>query len=443
VASQQQAEPNIRKAEPKAPQHTAVDDFQLEEEFGFLPRFITLKNGAEYSRLVDAVRHVSPVSLDFAALNTFFRTGMFLNGTTPFEEIRRRCPPPVIVPTNDLSREAAIEAYIELFRLAISRRISARSAIGLSGGCDSRHILLELYAQNRLPDYAVTVDLPERPSEARIAAELARRTGIKHIVVAEKPSQSVQDEIWKNHCTDFMSLEHGWFASVSRHRDALDWWDGIAGDVMSAGLFLETWNLKLFQQNGLDELAERLVSKHRVPAFRDQETFSREQVLAEIRTELEKHASAPNPVASFYFWNRTRVNISSSAFGLLRPSLQRTLAPYLDKDLWTFLASLPAHLFIEHRFHEDVIRKAYPAFASIPFSKEKIKTSASIQRLKAVVLFAYLMKSSESIRGKMLTAGRLARSILYPPHAPDLDWLLPLTVYCIELKRLQKEAAVE
>jgi asparagine synthase (glutamine-hydrolysing) len=328
-----------------------------------------------------------------------------------------------------------------LFRCAVSRRIQAQSAIGLSGGCDSRHILLELYFQKRLPAYVVTVNLAERPSEASIAAELARRTGIKHILVAAKPSESVKDEIWKNQRTDFMSLEHGWLASFSRQRDSLDWWDGIAGDVLSAGLFLERWNLALFQQNRLDELADALVLEDAIPHFQNQGNFPRDEVLAEVRTELAKHAAAPNPVGSFYFWNRTRVNVSSCAFGLMRPSQQYTIAPYLDRDLWTFLASLPAHLLIEHCFHKDVVAKAYPEFASIPFSKEKVttKSDVSVRRLKAALLFAYLMKSSGSIRDKILTTGRLAWRVLYPPRALDIDWLLPHTVYCMELKHLEKE----
>jgi hypothetical protein len=439
MAGQQLAQTERRKLTPKAERGTGAEDFGLEEEFGFIPRFTILNSADEHSRLVDAIRSVGSVSIDSAALNTFFRTGLFLNGATPFKEIKRHSPPPIILPTNDLSPKTATEGYIELFRQAISRRVHPRSAIGLSGGCDSRHILLELCAQNRPPKYAVTVDVPVCPSEARIAAELARRTGIKHILVAVKPRQAVQDEIWKNEFSDFMSLEHGWFACVSRRRDELDWWDGIAGDVLSAGLLLEKWNLGLFQQNRLDELADRLVSKGPIPYFRDQGTFPRDQVLAEIRAELQKHAAAPNPVGSFYFWNRTRVNISASAFGLLRPRLQQTIAPYLDRDLWTFLASLPAHLFIEHRLHEDVVTKAYPAFASVPFSEEKVETDLGVQRLKAARLFAYLMKSSGSIEDKMLTAGRLARSLLYPPRISDLNWLLPLTVYCMELKRLQKE----
>lgn len=424
---------------PKAEQDTGVEVFQLEEKFGFIPRFTTLRNGGEHPRLLDALRNAGPVSIDFAALNTFFRAGMFLNGATPFKEIRRHCPPPIILPTNDLSREVAIEAYIDLFRRAISRRVQPQSAIGLSGGCDSRHILLELYTQKQLPRYAVTVDLPTRPSEARTAAELASKIGIKHIVVAAKPSQAVDDEIWKNHFTDFTSLEHGWFTPVGRQRDSLDWWDGIAGDILSAGLLLESWNLKLFQENRLDELAEALVSKDRVPYFQDQALFPREEVLAEVRGELGKHAAAPNPVGSFYFWNRTRVSIASSAFGLLRPRQQRTIVPYLDRDLWTFLASLPAQLFLEHSFHEDAVKKAYPAFASIPFSNEKVKTTPSVQRVKAAVLFAYLIKAEGSIEDKLLTTGRLARSVLYPPRISDLDWLLPATVYCMELKRFQKE----
>ena len=199
-------------------------DFGLEEEFGFVPRFVT-HDGIEHSRLIDAVQAARSVSIDFRALNIFFRTGLFLNGATPFNEIRRFSPSPLFVSQSEFSYEQAVEQYIALFRQAVARRTQSSAAIGLSGGCDSRHILLELHRQRRLPQYAVTLDLAERPSEAQAASELARRIGIKHIVLTTRPSQCVEDERWKDCLADFMSLEHGWLAPVGRSRDSLDWWD--------------------------------------------------------------------------------------------------------------------------------------------------------------------------------------------------------------------------
>lgn len=413
----------------------------VEDEFGFIPAFRNVATGVCYPRLCEAVEKAGAVTVDFAALNVFFRLGMFLNAKTPFREIRRCNPEPVFVPPAAISREAALEAYIELFRQAVRRRAAANSTVALSGGCDSRHILLELHSQKRLPGCAVTVAIPGRPSEVCIAQELAARTGVKHRIHRPRPSRAVEDEAWKNKACDFMSLQHGWFAGVARERDEGPWWDGIGGDVLSAGLFLGEWNLKLFQENRLDELAERLTGKDPVPYFRDQALFPRIDALAEVRAELAKHRGAPNPVGSFYFWNRTRVCIAAVPYGLLATRRQKTLAPYLDRDLWKFLASLPAALLVDHQFHRDTVKRAYPEFAGIPFFEEKVKPAGRIQRIKAARLVQYLVFSRAPDWKRILTALRAARAFFDAGDSHGLDWLLAAAVYCTQIERLAARPA--
>ena len=428
-------------ASGEALQSNRGSDFGLEERYGFIPRFLA-GDGSDHARLIDAVRSTRSLSLDFRALNVFLRTGLFLNGATPFNEIRRFSPSPIFVSASDLSYQQASEQYIALFRQAVARRAQSQAAIGLSGGCDSRHIVLELYRQKQLPEYAVTLDLPERPEEAKLASELSRHLHIRHVVLKPEPGDCVKDEIWKDYLTDFMSLEHGWLASVGRARDSLDWWDGIGGDVLSAGLFLEEWNLRLFEENRIEELANALVLKQPVPFFRDQSLFPPEDALSEITLELAKHAKAPNPVGSFYFWNRTRVNISACAFGLLQPKQQRTLAPYLDQDLWALLASLPARMLVNHRFHIDVLKTAYPEFASIPFSHEKIRADIGIQRQRGLELLKYLWRSRGGFSSRTLAAVSLFARFLYPHRLIDIDWMLPLFVYSEEIQALFAKAGL-
>ena len=48
----------------------------------------------------------------------------------------------------------------------------------------------------------------------------------------------------------------------------------------------------------------------------------------------------------------------------------QVFCPYLDDDLYDFLASLPADLFLSHTFHTETIRHAYPYSAGIPFDNE-------------------------------------------------------------------------
>jgi asparagine synthase (glutamine-hydrolysing) len=48
----------------------------------------------------------------------------------------------------------------------------------------------------------------------------------------------------------------------------------------------------------------------------------------------------------------------------------QVLCPYLDHDLYDFLASLPAELFLDRSFHADTIMQAYPRYAHVPFDNE-------------------------------------------------------------------------
>ena len=62
-----------------------------------------------------------------------------------------------------------------------------------------------------------------------------------------------------------------------------------------------------------------------------------------LRAELAKHADAPNPVASFFFWNRTRREVSLIPYGLLR-TIPTVHSPFLDHDLYDLMTSLPLDL---------------------------------------------------------------------------------------------------
>jgi hypothetical protein len=327
-----------------------------------------LAAGSRHSSLHGALEVCPRLDLDYEAINCFLRTGFYLRGRTPFKQIRREWAQPPIVPTRLLNRDQAIEQYIELFRRTIGRMSQPGAVIGLSGGADSRHILLELVGQCRLPDLAFTIDLPGI-EDAAIARQLAGRLQVRHELLP--PTDAPDDEVRKCQVVDFRSLQHRWFMAVADRLDRSAWWDGIGGDVLSAGLFLEPWNLALMQAGRFEEYAQRLVPTGNVYWFGASGCFHREQAIHDIAEELALHAEAANPVGSFYFWNRTCVDIAAAPFGILASRGVDILAPYLDAAVWEFLMSLPASLLLDHRFHIDAISAAYPLMADMPYARKR------------------------------------------------------------------------
>jgi asparagine synthase (glutamine-hydrolysing) len=406
----------------------------MTDPFGFIPKFVVHGSTTEYSRLIDAVHASRTVTLDFSSLNVFFRTGMFLNGGTPFKEIKRVISHPRIIPPTPIDRELALDAYIELFRSAIRKNARREFAIAISGGADSRHILFELIAQGLYPKYALTVAIPGRPSELDIARRICSRLSVPHRVVQPRAEDSVKNEMWKNVACDFMSLEHQWYSEVGQNRDSLPWYDGIAGDVLSAGLFLTADMLRLFNEEKIDQLADSLVRSKPLPLIHDQSPFPREEVVHILHSELVRHRYAANPVGSFYFWNRTRISIGSSAFGLLRQSGQETIAPYLDESLWQFLSSLPASMLLDHKFHVDAIHRAYRQYRDIEFFKVYETEPIGAKRQKAISLLRFILQRKRVDREVIGTTVRALRALILKARACDIEWILVYSLYMFQIK---------
>src|SRR5690606_25556479 len=162
-----------------------------------------------------------------------------------------------------LSRDDAMARYAELFRAAVARclPVEGRLCVPLSGGRDSRHILLALHALGVRPHACVTLEhLPGRPNEdARIAALLARALEVPHVVLTQ-PRFYVGNML-RNLRDSAMCADEGaqlppltdW---LHAHADAL--FDGVGGDVMSAGLFQNQSLHALYTRGDLQGVADKL-----------------------------------------------------------------------------------------------------------------------------------------------------------------------------------------
>ena len=367
------------------------------DRFGLYPLFYTEGDGkiVVSPSLVRLVELGAPAALDYAALAVFRYLGFFLGEDTAFRGIKVLPPGSRLewdgrlrldVPDRPLGgqidppREDAIAEYVRLFRRAVERRLTDEPfALPLSGGRDSRHILLELVAAGCRPSFCVTTRRypPGGSDEREVAAALARRLGIEHVYVEPPPRFGA--ELRKNVETHFGTQEHAWFVGVA---DAMAarvsaFYDGIAGDVLSASLFQNSEWLRLYAEGRLPELAELLgESGGRTsldPVLRKDPERSPAEVEHAVRetivAELARYAGAANPLSMFFFWNRTRRAIALAPFGLFA-SVPTCLAPFVDHELYDFLASLPAELMVDRTFHTDTIAAAHPDFADVPYDRK-------------------------------------------------------------------------
>ncbi|MDX1251595.1 MAG: asparagine synthase [Gammaproteobacteria bacterium] len=370
--------------------------------------------------LATLLQRGAPREFDHAALAVFLRLGFFLREDTAFRAIRQLPPNAVLRWRNGrieltsslvqgklqpLSRAAAVEGYSSLFRAAIQRRLPQGNefVVPISGGRDSRHILFELLETGRQPKFCITArHFPPRPNpDLEVARNLCAALNVRHVVLG-LPVSRVQAELRKNLETHFCSEEHAWaLAMADRLKgEARVLYDGIAGDILSAGLYQSEEKLRLYyaDMQGLalsllkSRTGEAVLQRLLTPAF--YRSVDHDLAVARLTEELERHADSPNPVRSFYFWSRTRRAVALMPFGILKDFQVHT--PYLDHDLYDFLASLPPEIVLDHQLHTETIQTAYPRHQAIPYEQ---KEAGSVQDR------SYFRRLSRELAGVMLRHG--------------------------------------
>ncbi|SCX95559.1 asparagine synthase-related protein [Desulfoluna spongiiphila] len=365
------------------------------DRFGMYPIYYTrTSSGVNFSSsIANLLADEDHYQIDSAAVAVFLRMGIFIGDTTPFSEIKALPPGAKLqFDRNGLSIENreiscgknvtpsikdAQNIYGELFKSSVLKFREAfpkKIGIPLSGGRDSRHIIFELMASGLKPYSCITMKhQPPKPNEdAKIAKEVCQYFNFKHVIL-EQDLSILRMEKEKNILTNFCSLDHSWILPLSRYLleegyDAI--FDGIGGDVLSAGLFLTEHRLNLYNRNKFEELANEILGfEGHLPHMLTNSAYSRfnrDIAVNLLVQELKRYVNTPNPIGQFFFWNRTRRVVALSSWGILGQKTH-VFAPYLDHELYNFLTSLPAEYFLDHTFHQNTIAKQYPAYAHLPY----------------------------------------------------------------------------
>lgn len=401
----------------------------------------------------------APVELDNEALAVFFRLGFFIGDDTPFSAIKAVPPDAVFAWENgklecrgrypptpaatQASRDDAIDTYLALFAQAMEKRtaVSENFAVPVSGGRDCRHILLELHRTGHQPALCVAArDNPPDPNQdPEIARLLCHELGFRHVVIDQQLSL-LAAQLRKNRETGFCASAHDWYLALadflSTRFDGV--YDGIAGDVWSQSAFLDQHIKTAFEGRDAKTVAIALLQKHaasyaglrRVLSGRLNKATPPEIAIHRIAREVEKHADMPNPIASFFFWNRTRRMIALAPYGLLT-GIRRVFAPYLDHDLFDFMTTLPIGMLMDRTFHTDAIARAYPDFAHIPYANHKAAAPTDDTHIKARFLVEaarrFLLRRPSPLLNNVIPRTKLLAGVMTHGHVqPGIS---PLVIY--------------
>jgi hypothetical protein len=438
------------------------------DRYGFYPLYYFAQAGeiAISTSITTLLQLGAPATIDEPGMAVFLRLGFFIGEDTPFKAIRAvpRCQSFVWraeglqirfeqprFKTNNISRESAIDGYISLFRQSIQRRPSNDYPLFLSGGKDSRHILFELCAAGHRPSFCITSakSIYWVDDEIAVARQLTAKLNLRHVTIT-KPNPSLDAELRANLATNFCSNEHAWFLPVVDYLsgNVKTTYDGIAGDVLSVGYFTNHERLAMFHASQFAELAVNLLDTRKestkeailavILPSEEYRRFNRELAIEHLSNELKPHSESPDPIAAFYFANRTRRGIALQTYGLLS-NIENIYCPYLDHDLYDFLSSLPAEMLIDHKFHRDTILRAYPEYSNIPFAGERVvplKTSKHF-RWFAFDLLRYAVRHYplRFVRHSFLLP-RLMRAMVDAKYGYEVGWFGQLSTYLIQLQTL-------
>ena len=373
--------------------HARIDPFGLFSLFYYCADDVCMLSPSPVKLIAEGANP----GLDQRALAVFYMIGWFIENDTPFRHIKVLPPNGQLTwrpgnlaingaekvwPEKNISRPKAIEEYIDHFRSAV--KVCCEAADGkivqpLSGGRDSRHILLEMIRIGRTPDHCVTMDKSNSglDPDAECAKQIARAVDVQQVIL-ERPSSPFRDQFRVLLLTHLCSDESAHFLPLARYLEGQDCaaLDGLGGDVLSRNRgftnqelhdLLRAGNWQAAIDNvvaGMDRITGTTVHERIGP----QPGITR--CLAEARdflaASLNKYEGAADPYTQFLFWTRTRREIALIPASILG-NVKFVYCPYLDPGLVEFAASLPFDATKDGKFHDAVIEREFPEYSNVPF----------------------------------------------------------------------------
>ena len=369
------------------------------DPLGFYSLFVYRKGEtiAVSPSLLQLVALGADTTPDHRALAVFHRLGLFINDDTPFAHIRTLpaggrltwwdgrsevTGGPLCPPVRRISRGSAVDGLIALTRDSVRSSVAAWPGdllLPLSGGRDSRHILLELDHLGRPPAACLTFQhrAAGMNAEVRAARAICESVGVRHHVLGRPRSRS-RDSLRALVLTGLCSDEHAQMMPLhdylrGRPEVALD---GIGGDILTNPDDHAAAHYARAQAGDFIGIARAMMDGHATvitrPGRRGPGTIYSPELEAEateyLAQTVESFASAADPYQAFWFWNRTRREIGFVASALFA-SGGGVFCPFLDRNFVDFCLSLPFEVTLDQQLHNDAMTRAYPRHSRVPFAE--------------------------------------------------------------------------
>jgi len=155
-------------------------------------------------------------------------------------------------------------------------------------------------------------------------------------------------------------------------------YDGNGVGMFSRNAYIESEMelLKLYRTGNFDEFEDTIFSQdgeryrciEKMPGefnFLKKNTDDLKQIHYD---DVKKYDGYPNGPSAYSFYSNTRTAISTCSFGLMYPA--RIKFPYLDYELFSFVASLRPEQVAGNEPQAAAVRKSFPDVADIPFYNE-------------------------------------------------------------------------
>lgn len=407
--------------------------------------FILCDNLVQICNLID-----QPLVFDDIAFAAFLCTGMYFKDATPFKDIFAMPEGGrvafsafgLVRSTREMSelgmRGGGVtefaKDYSRLFSDAMSADLPTVSCLPLSGGRDSRHILLELLNLNA--NFSAVTAFKNNSkfinNDVEIASKLCNELGVENHKVVFSRFTEIEAECIKNLASSFSFLEGGWKCALMHHCKSEDVaiYDGIGGDFLSRGKFVDG-SVSLAFKNGEFAPLLKIIDKRNdanIGALSEVVGFMYEndKVTEYIKDHMSDYLGEVSPISEFFLWNRARRQIASMSTGIYGKG--RIVTPYLNLNLFQFLRAVPENVTGTKILHDRAIELCNIS-CDIPFAiGEKNVASRS----------AIFYDSSLFI--KWLSGSDLGRSFIRVRSAELLkSWMLPSAW---RLKSIEREKII-
>jgi asparagine synthase (glutamine-hydrolysing) len=414
-------------------------------------------------------QEIRSLEIDFFAVYSFLKLSFYLGDSTPFMNVcrlrqgetvtwrdgvvDRRSALPAAGTVEGSDREI-IERAQFLFQESIRKRIHAdhKPVIPISGGRDSRHIMLELVRQHVAGLESVTVRYwDDYQEEVRLGALLSKTFSVPHTVLKKKFGHQFQTLFNQIRANDFESTTHLWVESLSDRYNDQSYliYDGLGGaDVMFMPWddLVPGFGSPEFRPACRDKDAEKIAflltdGDYGVPSYlcdlwgpgksfaaRFAETLTR---------EIARHAGAHDIVNSFMTDHRSRRAIGVAPMVLLGDHCSVSV-PYFDQDLLDFSNSVSLEDRLRPDIHDRMIKTSYPEASHIEFENKSLRNlqlpaGATIRTFTQ--LFPYVIRAMTlpELRHGYVLSRYLVNALRMT--AQPYDYIATSIVYALALAR--------